>query len=868
MNSLIYKDYFYTASKASLEYYIVADGKVIFRGKSWRNPDTGLVKINIGDIVRDYMGFDLPDFRPLDDVVTRQEDAYKVFELYDANGVKIDEYKVLFDWYGEWNGEQKVLSNPIDGVLDPRMKILWTVFGPEAFDVIMESGPLTIDTFFRLISTNIVLGQEGGEYNIRWLTDYMPSSEWTVTIDGLTGFNYHDANYSGITIDFPRNDTVSAFTYDIYYHIHGLTFGPTHMTHNGGTLDINSNPIGGGSNSGDTEHIEWDSTFPAESITYSADTWIEVTNVTSEGCDITFKESNMSLEPRTGHVWIYINGELARTITVIQEGKYFRNMTKQITFPPSGGETVITWETDIPFAAITASTDSGDFTLSDLQQQSVSVATTGINMNYGYITGNVSVYSGTTLLGTTEIRQAGMYFNLIENPVNINAWEGSYLLHWNTNIPPEHISWHFYGDNINGTITGATQTDFVLTVHNSSWLDKMAYVDFYFSGDTLLETMTVNVKGNTGYNIETIGDLQIAGTEQYIGRIGNDSGYKVYDEDRKLWVSADEYFEGKNYHYVYPDFYFVSEFRAESLPIATISGTTYAKLINLQYTNKTYPGRNYSAYYIVLADPSKPIPIGETFTVEFQSGDIGKLNYVVTSQIKGSGYTTYHYWGYMIPEEVYDYANAFKIILHGENTEPNAIGNRYIEGSLDNDINARVLYGGGGVVYSWRGVKNYQGLIQSSFNIGLSWFQKHGDNFGEYDSPEVLTYAKSYEDSYEMNFSVAPSITISENQGLDIPVEKYVTAVTIDKTIRGLEINGMQLKANNPMFKAIYFKGTKDEFIAMEPNRYYRDSTPSTTEDKLNMVYVYCTDGTLGWLPSLYDASVEAEGHGIIKILN
>ena len=867
MNSLIYKDYFYTASKASLEYYIVADGKVIFRGKSWRNPDTGLVKINVGDIVRDYMHFDLPDFRPLDDVVTRQEDAYKVFELYDANGVKIDEYKVLFDWYGEWNGEQKVLSNPIDGVLDPRMKILWTVFGPDAFDVIMESGPLTIDTFFRLLSTNIVLGQDGGEYNIRWLTDYMPSSEWTVTIDGLTGFNYHDANYSGITIDFPRNDTVSAFTYDIYYHIHGLTFGPTHMTHNGGTLDIGSNPVGGGSNSGDTEHIGWDSTFPAESITYSADTWIEVTNVTSEGCDITFKESNMSLEPRTGHVWIYINGELARTITVIQEGKYFRNMTKQITFPPSGGESVITWETDIPFAAITASTDSGDFTLSNLQQQGVSVATTGINMNYGYITGNVSVYSGTTLLGTTEIRQEGMYFNLIENPVNINAWEGSYLLHWNTNIPPEHISWRFYGDNINGTITGTTQTDFVLTVHNSSWLDKMAYVDFYFSGNTLLETMTVNVKGNTGYNIDTLGDMQIAGTEQYIGRIGNESGYKVYDENRGLWVSADEYFEGKNYHYVYPDLYFVSEFRAESLPIATISGTTYAKLINLQYTNATYPGRNFSAYYIVLADPSKPIPIGETFTVKFQSEDIGELNYVVTSQIKGSGYTTNHYWGYMIPTEVYDYANAFKIILHGENTEPNAIGNSFITGGLENNINARVLYGTGGQDYRWRGVKNYQGLIQSSFTIGLSWSQKHGDNFGEYYSPEVLTYAKSYEDSYEMNFSVAPSIEISENQGLDIPVEKYVTAVTIDKTIRGLEIDGMQYKANNPMFKAIYFKGTKEEFIAMEPNRYYRDSTPSKPEDELNMVYVYCTDGTLGWLPSVYLEPYE-KGHGTITILN
>lgn len=851
MNSLIYKDYFYTASTASLEYYIVADGRIIFRGKSWRNPDTGLVKINVGDIVRDYMKFDLPDFRPLDDVVTRQEDAYKVFELYGADGVKIDEYKVLFDWYGEWNGEQKVLSNPIDGILDPRMKILWTIFGPAAFDVLMESGPLTIDSFFRLLTTNIVLGQEGGSYNIRWLTDYMPSSEWTVTIDGLTGFDYHDANLSGITIDFPRNDTVSAFTYDIYYHIHGLTFGPTHMTHNGGTLDIDRNPIDGGSNSGDTEHTDWESSFPASAITYSADTWIEVTNITSEGCDITFKESNMSLEPRTGHVWLYVNGELARTITVIQEGRYFRNMTQQITFPPSGGESGITWETDIPFAALTASTDSGDFTLSDLQQQGVTVATTGTNMNYGYVTGNVSVYSGTTLLGTTEIRQAGMYFNLIENPVNINAWEGSYLLHWNTNIPPEHISWRFYGDNINGTITGATQTDFVLTVHNSSWLDKMAYVDFYFSGDTLLETMTVNVKGNTGYNIETAGDIQIAGTEPYKISISNG---RIYDEDSGLWVYESEYFNGKDLHYEDGYLYAVSLYFAGSAPIATISGTTYAKVIN----NQNGIG---AKYFIVLTDPSKPIPVGETFTVNFADNSIDPINYVVTSQIKGSEYVN----GYLVPTEVYDYANAFKIILHGENTEPNAINNTFIRGGIENNINARVVNGtspfGSTIWYKWRGVWDSTWYsIHSSFELQLSWWSPD-----TYTSPEVLTYAKSNSDSYEMNFSVCPFVKITENSGIYYPSEKYVSAVTIDKTFRGIELNIPALKASNPMFKAVYFNGTKDEFIAMELNRYYILSTPADIE-KLHMVYVYCTDGTLGWTATLIYGNIG--GHGKITILN
>ena len=136
MNSPIYKDFYYTASTATLEYAVVTDGVTIFRGKAWRNPDTNVIKINISDIIRDWMSFsELPDFRAMDGVVTKQEEAYKVFTLYNASsGSQLAEYKVLFDWTGEWNGEWKVLSNPINGVLDPRMKALWTVYSPTDSD--------------------------------------------------------------------------------------------------------------------------------------------------------------------------------------------------------------------------------------------------------------------------------------------------------------------------------------------------------------------------------------------------------------------------------------------------------------------------------------------------------------------------------------------------------------------------------------------------------------------------------------------------------------------------------------------------------------------------------------------------------------
>ena len=420
MNSLIYKDYFYTASKASLEYYIVADGKVIFRGKSWRNPDTGLVKINVGDIVRDYMGFNLPDFRPLDDVVTRQEDAYKVFELYDANGVKMDEYKVLFDWYGEWNGEQKVLSNPIDGVLDPRMKILWTVFGPEAFDVIMESGPISINTYFRLLTTIINMGIEGGSYRVRWLTDYYPSSEWTVEIPGLTDYSYSDASFSGITINIPSNQSLHSREYEIYYHIQDKTFGVTTIKQKGGEFHVEGD-IEIGPESGDTAQITWTTDYTGATITCIADDWLEVTDITVTGATIHAKTENESLGPRTGRVSIYVDGELVWTVTVTQAGKYFRMISTVLNFSDIGGTQQLLWDTDILTAALSVQIDNTAFTATDISKTGCTVTAT-MNEEGDAAFAYANVYSGTTLLGKVILTQEGADFEA--RPLTIKMLSG------------------------------------------------------------------------------------------------------------------------------------------------------------------------------------------------------------------------------------------------------------------------------------------------------------------------------------------------------------------------------------------------------------------------------------------------------------
>lgn len=295
MNSPIYKDYFYTASTASLEYYIVADGNIIFRGKAWRNPDTGLIKINVGKIVRDYMSFDLPDFRPLDDVVTRQEDAYKVFELYSASGSKLDEYKVLFDWYGEWNGETKVLSNPANPIIDPRMKIVWSVYNPTDTDIEMEWLPHVRNTYFKLLDDPIRVSYYGGTYEIRWRTNYYPYENIDLSTV-FPGAVFGESTATGTTATFPAADSPFPRTYPIDASYEGQALDETHAIQsiyfNLITKYIDVPKTGG------TFPIYWETEIPPENLKIKVVgvDGVEITGVTMSGCTATFPPNTLYCE--------------------------------------------------------------------------------------------------------------------------------------------------------------------------------------------------------------------------------------------------------------------------------------------------------------------------------------------------------------------------------------------------------------------------------------------------------------------------------------------------------------------------------------------------------------------------------------------
>lgn len=114
----IYKDTFYTTADRTLVYTIKVDGEQIFSGKAYRMPNAETLKININKICQNYLSNDIQEL--LEDpavVLSVNEEALKIFELYDEEENLLETYQFLYCWdYDfDWNGGNAELSNPING---------------------------------------------------------------------------------------------------------------------------------------------------------------------------------------------------------------------------------------------------------------------------------------------------------------------------------------------------------------------------------------------------------------------------------------------------------------------------------------------------------------------------------------------------------------------------------------------------------------------------------------------------------------------------------------------------------------------------------------------------------------------------------
>lgn len=123
----IWKNTYYTETledRGSIEYSITMPINIegeedtiietIFNGKAWANPNNNEVSININNLVRDYLKFELPNLNEVGNFLNvTHPNVIKTFSFI-KNGVEVAQYKFIKDWSYKTHN-RNVLSAPING---------------------------------------------------------------------------------------------------------------------------------------------------------------------------------------------------------------------------------------------------------------------------------------------------------------------------------------------------------------------------------------------------------------------------------------------------------------------------------------------------------------------------------------------------------------------------------------------------------------------------------------------------------------------------------------------------------------------------------------------------------------------------------
>lgn len=109
---------------ASTNYVIEAAGQSVYSGRCDMLPD-GSCEVLSNKLCQYYVYQDFP----LETGVTRNENACKTFVFKDFSGNTVGSDDYICDWsYEDEVFSHNVLSNPVNGHLDPRMRLMWSVF--------------------------------------------------------------------------------------------------------------------------------------------------------------------------------------------------------------------------------------------------------------------------------------------------------------------------------------------------------------------------------------------------------------------------------------------------------------------------------------------------------------------------------------------------------------------------------------------------------------------------------------------------------------------------------------------------------------------------------------------------------------------
>ncbi len=125
----IWNDTNFTLAGASRPVRITVDGKEIFKGVLSAYPNEDEVNMLINKVCEPFLEMDYP----ANTGVTSHPKAYRIFRVEDWDGNLLGTQDFIYDW--SYEDFRPVLSKPVNGKLDCRMRLPYTMWRSEAADI-------------------------------------------------------------------------------------------------------------------------------------------------------------------------------------------------------------------------------------------------------------------------------------------------------------------------------------------------------------------------------------------------------------------------------------------------------------------------------------------------------------------------------------------------------------------------------------------------------------------------------------------------------------------------------------------------------------------------------------------------------------
>ena len=127
VKKFIWEDTPYEYSGNTLEWYLSVGGQKVMEGTSVSFPQETGVTIYVNRLVDDWFEGEAMD-------VSNGMHAGNMLdvELRDSGDTLLESYRFVYASDGEWDGDDVMLSDPINGHLDPRAKFFMTYYANSA----------------------------------------------------------------------------------------------------------------------------------------------------------------------------------------------------------------------------------------------------------------------------------------------------------------------------------------------------------------------------------------------------------------------------------------------------------------------------------------------------------------------------------------------------------------------------------------------------------------------------------------------------------------------------------------------------------------------------------------------------------------